>query len=123
MSLSRARQHLTKAREFLDAAELNLDVELFSAATASAVTAGVNAKDAMCLALTGRTGKGQDHASAVPELRSAGPAGAAVAADLDRLVRLKTKAQYHHESVSAQDARKAVNWADRLVAAAENVCR
>lgn len=123
MTLGRARQHLAKATEFLDAAELALDTDLFSAATGSAVTAGINAKDAICLGLTGRTGKGQDHRTAVPELRSAGPAGAAVATDLDRLLRLKTKAQYHHEAVSAQDARKAVAWAQRLVSAALDVCR
>lgn len=123
MTLTRARQHVRKATEFLDAAELSLDTDLFSPATASAVTAGINAKDAICLALTGRTSKGQDHGTAVPELRSAGPAGEAVATDLDRLLRLKTKSQYHHEGVSAADARKALTWAGRLVSAARDVCR
>ena len=123
MSLARARLHLVKAQEFLDAAELNLDAELFTAATASAVMAGINAKDAICLALTGRTGKCQEHAAAVPELRAAGPLGAGVAKGLDRLLRLKTKAQYHHEAVSSTDARRALSWAERLVEAAVSACR
>lgn len=49
-ALSDARAHLRKAREFLEAAELNLDFELNNAATSSAVTGGINAKDAVCLA-------------------------------------------------------------------------
>lgn len=33
-----------------------MDLELFSAATSSAVTSGINSKDAICLKLSGRTG-------------------------------------------------------------------
>jgi hypothetical protein len=37
--------HLRKAREFLDAAGLELDMEMHTAAASSAVLAGINAKD------------------------------------------------------------------------------
>jgi len=73
-----ALSHLRKAREFLDAAGLELDMELHTAAASSAVLAGINAKDTICLQLTGRTGKSEDHRSAVPEL-------VAAAADFSRL--------------------------------------
>lgn len=73
-ALEDARGHLRKAREFLDAAELELSVDLNTAAASSAVLAGVNAKDAICLRLVGRTAKSDDHRKAVPELAAAGPA-------------------------------------------------
>jgi uncharacterized protein (UPF0332 family) len=53
-ALSEARAHLRKAKEFLTAAEFSLDLDLFNAATSNAVTSGINAKDAICLRLTGR---------------------------------------------------------------------
>jgi len=56
-ALDEARAHLAKAREFLTAAELDLDLDLFNVATSNAVISGINAKDATCLRLTGTTGK------------------------------------------------------------------
>lgn len=93
-ALTQARDHLNKAREFLEAAEIDLDLEFFSAATSHAVIAGINSKDAICLKLTGRTTKGDNHHEAVAELKPAGPEGADVAATMSRLLKLKTKAQY-----------------------------
>jgi len=45
-ALEESRAHLRKAREFLDAASLEVELELYSAAASSAVLAGINAKDA-----------------------------------------------------------------------------
>ncbi len=45
------RAHLRKAREFLDAARLEAERDLYSAAASSAVLAGINAKDTICLRL------------------------------------------------------------------------
>lgn len=67
-ALDEARAHLAKAREFLEAAELTNDLQLFNAAASNAVTSGINSKDAICLALTGRTRKSDNHAEAVAEL-------------------------------------------------------
>ena len=64
-----AQLHLSKAREFLEAAEANRDMELNNAATSDAVISAINSKDAICLALTGRTNKGETHDEAVSELR------------------------------------------------------
>lgn len=64
-ALDEARAHLAKAREFLEAAELTNDLHLFNAAASNAVTSGINSKDAICFALSGRTRKSDNHAEAV----------------------------------------------------------
>lgn len=67
-ALERSRGHLLKAQEFLLAGERDIDDALYNAAASNAVLAGINAKDAICLRLTGRTGKSSDHQRAVAEL-------------------------------------------------------
>ena len=116
-----ARSHLRKAREFLEAAGLEYETELHTAAASSAVLAGINAKDAICLQLTGRTGKSEDHRSAVPELAAAGPAGKALESTFRRLLGQKTAAQYQAGPIGRTDATKAVDWATRMVDAARDV--
>ena len=71
-ALSDARAHLAKAREFLTAAELNLDLEFFNVAASNAVISGINSKDAVCMRLTGTTAKTENHAAGIAELRAAG---------------------------------------------------
>ena len=112
------RQHLNKADEFLAAARLGLDVGLANAAASNAVLSGINSKDAICLALTSRTSKSQDHLQAVDELRRAGRSGKNLAPVLQRLLQLKSRAQYENDSVSLRDATSAVAWATRLFEAA-----
>jgi len=77
-ALADARSHLAKARELLKAAEVTLDLGLFNAAASSAVSSGFNSKDAICLRLTGVTGKTENHAQAIAELSAAGAAGASL---------------------------------------------
>ena len=66
-----AQLHLAKAREFLEAVEGSRDRKLYNAATSDAIISAINSKDAICLALTGRTSKSDNHADAVPELKRA----------------------------------------------------
>ena len=120
-AIEEARAHLAKAREFLQAAHFNLDLELFNAATSNAVVSGINSKDAICMRLTGTTKKADNHNEAVAELKAAGPAGASLAPTLSRLLKLKTKSQYQPASVAEADATKAVEWASRMLEAAEAV--
>lgn len=122
-ALDDARAHLAKAREFLQAAELNNDVKLHNAATSNAVTAGINAKDAVCLKLTSRTGKPDNHQEAGAELRASGRAGRALEPTLTRLLKLKPKSQYQSAPVSVTDAAKALEWAARMVDGAADVLR
>lgn len=119
--LQDAKAHLVKAEEFLAAARSEASAERNNAATSNAVLSGINSKDAICLKLTGRTGKGEDHTSAVPELRRAGRTAAELAPLLERLLKLKTRAQYQTTSMAKRDAESAVRWASQLYAAAEGV--
>lgn len=116
-----AAGHLDKAREFLAAAESALQNRWCNAAASSAVTAGINAKDALCLAVVGRTAAAVDHRQAVAELRELGPVGREAVAALDRLLGMKDRAQYDRRSVTVEDARAAVRRAATLVQVAEGV--
>lgn len=75
----------------------------------------------MCLRLTGKTGKGDNHLEAVAELRATGSVGADLAPTLSRLIKLKTKSQYSALNVAASDAAKALDWAERLLNAAQEI--
>ncbi len=116
--LETARGHLAKAEEFLAEAKSALANEHADAATSNAVIAGINAKDAICLVLTGKTAKADDHRPAVVELRQAGKIGAELAPTLDRLLKPKTKSQYQSLSIAIKDAEAAAGHAARLVDAA-----
>lgn len=126
-ALDEARAHLAKAREFLTAAELDLDLGLFNVAASNAVISGINSKDATCLRLTGATAKTDNHATPLAELRAAGgngPYGAStkqMATTLGRLLKLKNKSQYQTLDVARADAVKAVEWAQRLLDAASEI--
>jgi hypothetical protein len=123
--LDAARAHLDKAREFLQAAEVNHELELYNAASSNAIISGIisgiNSKDAICLRLTGRTNKQDNHHEARAELRAAGPAGLALESTFHRLLKLKPKSQYRQTSVSANDAAKAVEWATRMLDVAQEL--
>lgn len=115
-----AEGHLTKAQTFLEAARTNLEFDLYDPATSDAVVAGINAKDVICLMLTGETKKTDNHTAAVGELKEAGPTGSDAARSFQRLLRLKSKSQYQPHAVSVGDATKAVGWAERMVEAAKD---
>lgn len=119
--LEAARGHLTKAQEFQEEAKSALANGHPNVATANAVTAGINAKDAICLVLVGKTAKADDHRQAVGELKKAGKIGADLASTLDRLLKPKTKSQYQSLSMVIKDAEAAVNQAARLVDEATQV--
>lgn len=120
-ALDDARAHLAKAREFLEAAQLNHELDLFDAATSNAVTSGINSKDAICLQLTGRTGRTDNHEDAAGELARSGPGGRQLAPTLRRLLKLKTRAQYLTAPTAASDAVRAIDWATRLLEGAQRV--
>lgn len=120
-ALRDAEAHLAKAQEFFDAAEIEMEWKLYNAATSSAVTSGINSKDAICLKLTGKTGKTQNHADAVKELRQAGKAGADVAPKLRRLLNSKAKAQYQTSEVAKGEAEESIERAKALLEGARSV--
>lgn len=116
-----AEGHLAKALVFLEAAMTSLEFELYDPATSDAVVAGINAKDVICLMLTGVTNKTENHADSISELKAAGQVGVELVSTFQRLLRLKAKAQYRSSAVSVADATKAVEWAQRMVDAARDV--
>lgn len=85
-ALDDARAHVAKAQEFLAAAEFTLDLDLFNAAASSAVSSGINSKDAICLRLTGVSRKTDNHAQAVAELAQSGGVGTALTQTFSRLL-------------------------------------
>jgi hypothetical protein len=118
---STARAHLLKAVEYRTEARVAFERGHANVATSNAVIAGINAKDAICLALVGSTGKADDHRQAVAELRRAGPLGAELAPRLDRLLKPKTKAQYQSVPMSPRDAEAAIRQAEKLVDGARSL--
>jgi len=120
-ALGDAEAHLAKAREFYETAEMTLDLGLFSAATSNAVTSGINSKDAICLKLTGKTGRAQNHTEAVIELQEAGKDGAAAAPQLRRLLNSKTKAQYQSTPIARREAEQSLERARSMLEVAQRV--
>jgi hypothetical protein len=107
--------HHRKASEFLEAARDALASGWSNAATSNAVSAGINAKDALCFILAGRSHAAEDHRAAIVELRRLGERGRDAAVQLDRLLALKDRAQYDRRDISDTDAKSAVRRAERLV--------
>jgi len=120
-ALRAAKEHLAKAREFLQAAELSHDLDLYNAAASNAVTSGINSKDAICLAATGHAEKNDSHSQAIAELKKSGRVGNGLATPFSRLLKLKPKVQYQSESISSTDAAKAVDWAAKILEGARSV--
>lgn len=122
-----AKKHLDKAREFLSAADLNKDAKLYDAAISNAATSGVNSKDAICLRLTGRTGKSTRHEDAVGELEAAGHSArkgsltASLANELSALLQVKNKAQYDAVSHDHNHAEEAIRHAQTLLDGARTI--
>lgn len=115
-----ARAYLAKASAWLEAAEESRQAGRWDVAAGSAVTAGINACDAITGALVGRRAGGE-HAEALDLLATAGDDGRFAARQLSQLLRFKTPAQYDPTSLPESDAVKAVELARRLVERAAQV--
>lgn len=117
-----ARGRLLKAEQFLTAAEAidavldrDDDPDVGDAYVTLCIHAGIAAADVMCCRALGVHSQGDDHTEAVALLRKVDKGASN---DLDRLLRLKTKAGYSARSVSSDDRKRADRAASRLVARA-----
>jgi len=111
--VQQARQRLTDARQFLEAAKL-LDAP--DVVATCAIHAAIAASDAItCHALGERSNDG-NHGSAVDLLRQV---DAKLATALKRALDRKTQAGYESVDISAADAESCVKWASQILAAAE----
>jgi len=121
-----ARNRLKRAEAFLTVAELvqgerietnaeHDDINLSGVAAALAVLAGIAAADAACCHRLGMRSRGLDHAQAVALVKQVIPHGDELANDLDRLLDLKDNAHYGVLGVADAEARRAVEWARRML--------
>jgi len=129
-----ARNRFKRAESFLVVADLVLgertetpeqddDINLSGVAAALAVLAGIAAADAACCHRLGTRSRGQDHAQAIDLVKQIVPHGDDLARDLDRLLDLKDNSHYGILGVSDSDARKAVEWAHRMIDLTRSVLR
>lgn len=112
-----ARSYLKKSQEYLASAEDNLDLHRYTVAAGDAIHAGISAKDAIVVTLTGATTKGRDHAAAAKELaRALGPRTDATVAvrALRELISAKADVEYGTELVDAAKATVLVRRARAL---------
>lgn len=121
-----AKRYLHKAQEYLDSAQDNLDLHRATPAAGDAIHAGINAKDAIVMMLTGATGKAKDHARAARELGTAlgaHPEAASSEKALRELIAAKSDVEYGTSLITLTKAEPLVRRARALVALAQSTVR
>ena len=117
---SDASARLEDSKAFLEAADtintLNPEETYADVIATLAVHAGIAAADAFCLLQLGRHSKSDNHADAIKVLKEAGGDNAILA----RLLGEKTKAAYNVSSLTRARSSKCIEWASKLVIAAES---
>jgi uncharacterized protein (DUF885 family) len=119
-----ARAYLAKAQEYLASAEANLAASRHTAAAGDAIHAGICAKDAIVMKLTGQVRKAKDHSGAAAELKSAlGQRDVTASAEraIRELVGAKSAIEYGVETTTAARALQLVRRARTLVNVAQTV--
>lgn len=116
---------LTKAEQFLDAAEIvrefaDDEKDVGDAFVTLCVHAGIAAADVLCCVALGEYAQSEDHRQAVELLSKVAPEGREASKALQALLRLKTKAGYSPRAVSADDRKRALRSAQKLVTAARD---
>lgn len=125
-SRNHARAYLQKAKEYLESAEDNLELERATPAAGDAIHAGISAKDSIVTALTGTTPKAKDHGKAPRELRAAlGADDAATASEkaLRELIVAKPQVEYGTSLITPAKAAPLVRRAQTLVEVADRIVR
>jgi len=115
---AQATSFLRKAKEYLAVAEDSLAQGRLTAAAGNAMHAGINAKDAIVVSVTGSTGKRSDHQQAVKELRLAlegTPDAAQYEKVLRELVSAKSEVEYGVFMIGETQAKGLLRRAQTLV--------
>jgi hypothetical protein len=120
-----ARGRLRKAEQFLESAEAIRDLaddeaDVGDAFVTLCVHAGVAAADVLCCVALGVHAQGDDHGDAVGLLARVQPNGDETSKSLRVLLAMKTKAGYSARAVNAEDRKRALRAAERLVTAARD---
>jgi hypothetical protein len=120
-SAADSRAYLAKAREYLRASADSLEIGNFTAATGTAVHAGISAGDAVAAIRAEAIWRGE-HSQAARYLdKYVGDDGRRAAKHLQRLLPLKSTAEYDPDPIPPAKAAAAVESARRIVAIAEQV--
>jgi hypothetical protein len=118
--MTHVREYLAKAEEFLLAAASELEAERSSPPPVWRFMPD-NAADAVCGARLEERAAGSDHRQTIKLLRRAWNDGSHLAKDLQRLLPLKTTAEYELDDVPMSKASGAVERAKRCVDVARRV--
>ncbi|MDR1187611.1 MAG: hypothetical protein LBK95_09165 [Bifidobacteriaceae bacterium] len=113
-----ARAYLAKAREYLASAEVNFGADRFTVAAGDAIHAGICAKDAIVMRLTGKVSKTKNHGAAVTELKNAlGKRDVTPGAEraLRELIAQKGSVEYGAEAATPATTKQLVRRARTLV--------
>ena len=121
VTAAQVRGYLSKAEEYLAAAENELAEGRSIAATSLAIHAAINSGDTVCGVRLGKRASGANHDQAIALLSESGKDGSAVGKDLRRLLTLKTKAEYDPDDIPLSAASRAVERARRCVIVARRV--
>ncbi|MFJ2772879.1 HEPN domain-containing protein [Streptomyces sp. NPDC087300] len=106
---------LLKAEEFLTVADTALSCEYFDAAVSLAVSAAINGSDVICQEVLGRYSAGKSHDGALSLLRKCGTPGTTVSRHLQKVLNLKSKAQYSPARCRYKEAEDVFKHAQRLI--------
>ncbi len=106
-------QKIRKASEFLLVAEMALEMDAYDAAASLAVSAAINASDALLLHRSCVLPQAEDHRRAVTLLRQYGFVQAST--QLSRILGVKNKAQYQVQSCTLKEAADAIQRTGRLL--------
>ncbi|MFE0174297.1 HEPN domain-containing protein [Streptomyces sp. NPDC059002] len=106
---------LQKAEEFLTVADTALACEFFDAAVSLSVSAAINGSDVLCIEMLGRYSTGKSHDEALSLLRRCGVAGTSVSRHLQKILKLKSKAQYSPARCRRKEAEDTYKQAERLI--------
>jgi hypothetical protein len=106
---------LQKAEEFLTVADTALSCDFFDAAVSLSVSAAINGSDVLCLEILGRYSNGKSHDEALSLLRKCGVAGTTVSRHLQKVLRLKSKAQYSPARCRRKEAEDTYQQAERII--------
>ncbi|WP_329110711.1 hypothetical protein OG724_18400 [[Kitasatospora] papulosa] len=106
---------LEKAEEFLLVADTALSAECFDASISLSVSASINGSDILCLEILGKFPTGKNHEDALTYLRRCGVIGGTMARHLQRVLKLKNKAQYSSSRCREKEAEDAYRHAERII--------
>jgi HEPN domain-containing protein len=117
-----SRQYLSKAEEYLHAATTSKEAGNYTATVGNSVHTAIAAANAISVVTSGNVWRGE-HSQAADHLDTCGEAGRRAARHLRSVLPLKSRAEYDPDPVSAGQASKAIQAAERILRIATEVVK